>query len=169
MKRSTFLAGLASTILTACSSRAPSKFRRYSGPEVTRIVLYKRRRRLFLMHNGDVLKSYRIRLGFTARGHKQYEGDGRTPEGNYLIDRKNPNSSFHLSVGISYPNQRDRANARAIGRSPGGDIFIHGAPRRGSSADPSADWTAGCIAVTDREIEEIYAMVQLNTPITIHP
>ncbi len=167
MKRSTFLLGLGAALLSACGGG--SKFRRYNGPEVTRILLYKGRRRLYLMHHGEVLESYRIRLGFAPLGHKRVEGDGRTPEGEYLIDRKNPNSSFHLSVGISYPNRNDVAAARALGRSPGGDIFIHGAPRPGSRANGDEDWTAGCIAVTNREIEEIFAMVNLGTPITIYP
>lgn len=169
MKRSTFLAGLlASSFLTACSGR-DTKFRGYNGPQVTRIVLYKGRRKLRLLHNNDVLRSYRVRLGFAPVGHKQVEGDGRTPEGHYQIDRKNPNSRFHLSVGISYPNRADRSAAAALGASAGGDIFIHGAPRRGSTADGSTDWTWGCIAVSNREIEEIYSMVNVGTPITIYP
>jgi len=148
--------------LTACSS----KFRQYDGPPVTSVVVYKGRRRLYLLHEAQVLRAFDFELGFAPEGHKQVEGDGRTPEGAYLIDRKNPNSSFHLSVGISYPNADDRAKARALGQPPGGDIFIHGTPmpNRGD-----ADWTAGCIAVTNREIEDIYAMVEVGTPILIYP
>jgi murein L,D-transpeptidase YafK len=95
------------------------------------------------------------------------EGDGRTPEGQYLIDRRNPSSEFHLSIGISYPNNVDREIAKTLGKSPGGDIFIHGKPRKYRRASP--DWTAGCIAVTNRQMEKIYAMVQDGTPITIQP
>jgi len=148
--------------LSACSS----KFRSYDGPPVTRLVVYKTRRRLYLLHEAQVLRAFDFELGFAPEGHKQVEGDGRTPEGAYLIDRKNPNSSFHLSVGISYPNAADRAKALALGQSPGGDIFIHGTPglNRGDE-----DWTAGCIAVTNREIEDIYAMVEVGTPIMIYP
>jgi murein L,D-transpeptidase YafK len=148
--------------LSACSS----KFRSYDGPPVTRLVVYKTRRRLYLLHEAQVLRAFDFELGFAPEGHKQVEGDGRTPEGAYLIDRKNPNSSFHLSVGISYPNAVDRAKALALGQSPGGDIFIHGTPglNRGD-----VDWTAGCIAVTNREIEDIYAMVEVGTPIMIYP
>jgi hypothetical protein len=105
--------------------------------------------------------------GFAPEGHKQFEGDGKTPEGEYIIDRRNPNSRFHLSIGISYPNAADRAFARSQGKSPGGDIFIHGRGKYpGSNRD---DWTWGCIAVTDREMEDIYAMVRNGTPITIKP
>ncbi|WP_137701013.1 L,D-transpeptidase family protein [Marimonas lutisalis] len=144
-----------------------SKFQTYNGPEVTQVLVYKDARVMQLMHHDAVLKSYNIGLGFAPRGHKQIEGDGRTPEGTYLIDRRNPNSEFHLSVGINYPNREDQARASSMGKSPGGDIFIHGRPwkyRKGGQ-----DWTAGCIAVTNREIEEIYAMVRDGTPITINP
>lgn len=144
-----------------------SKFQTYNGPEVTRVVVDKGDRVMHLMHNDEVLKSYRVGLGFAPNGHKAVEGDGRTPEGEYRIDRRNPNSEFHLSIGISYPNDQDRAKALAAGRKPGGDIFIHGRPwkyRKGGQ-----DWTAGCIAVTNREIEQIYAMVRDGTPILITP
>jgi murein L,D-transpeptidase YafK len=112
-----------------------------------------------------VLKSYNVHLGFSPRGHKSIEGDGRTPEGQYIINRRNPNSEFHLSIGISYPNVDDIARARALGKSPGGDIFIHGRPKK--YRDGKRDWTAGCIAVTDRQMEEIYSMVKNGTPILI--
>jgi murein L,D-transpeptidase YafK len=144
-----------------------SKFQTYNGPEVTRVMINKGDRQMHLLHHDQVLKSYAVGLGFAPGGHKAFEGDGRTPEGEYRIDRRNPNSEFHLSIGISYPNNQDRAKARAAGKPPGGDIFIHGRPwkyRKGGR-----DWTAGCIAVTNREIEEIYAMVRNGTPITINP
>lgn len=149
------------TALSACGS----KFRTYTGPEVTRIQVFKDDRRMYLLHHREVLEDYKIHLGFTARGHKQFRGDGKTPEGAYLIDRRNPNSSFHLSLGISYPNRRDREFAESFGRDPGGDIFIHGARNPENRKGP--DWTAGCIAVRDRQMEEIYAMVRLGTPIDI--
>ena len=149
--------------LAACSS----KFRSYNGPEVTRIVIYKAERRMMLLHADDVLTEHKIDLGFAPNGAKQFEGDGRTPEGRYFIDRRNPDSSFHLSIGISYPNAEDIAAARAAGKPPGGDIFIHGQAkplqRRGT------DWTAGCISVSNREIEKIYAMVKNGTVIEIYP
>ena len=144
-----------------------SKFRTYNGPEVTRVIVNKGDRAMYLLNEEKVLKSYRVGLGFAPAGHKAFEGDGRTPEGEYMIDRRNPNSEFHLSIGISYPNQQDRAKALAENKSPGGDIFIHGRPWKNRKG--GRDWTAGCIAVTNREIEEIYAMVRDGTPITINP
>jgi murein L,D-transpeptidase YafK len=150
--------------LSGCS--APSKFLRYEGPEVTRLLVFKDSRRMYLMHHAEPLRTFKVDLGFTPKGHKLIEGDGRTPEGDYQIDRRNPNSAFHLSLGISYPNEADRARAAALGQKPGGDIFIHGGPRR---IDPNGpDWTAGCIAVTNEEMEEIYAMVGVGTPISLH-
>lgn len=149
-------------LLAACSSR----FRRYNGPEVTKIIVFKSARYMHLMHGTEVLKSYRIDLGFAPEGHKQVEGDGRTPEGLYHIDRRNPDSEFHLSLGISYPNEHDVKRATKLGRSPGGDIFIHG--RGNPTRFLVRDWTWGCIAVTNDEIEEIYSMVRTGTPIAIY-
>ncbi len=156
------------TIALAVSGCA-TKFKTYNGPEVTQILVKKSERRMYLLHHGKVLKSYRVRLGFNPKGHKVYEGDGRTPEGLYMIDRRNPNSNFHLSLGLSYPNAKDRATARALGKSPGGDIFIHGGPPKGSTHNGNTDWTWGCIAVTDRQMETIYSMVKKNTPILVRP
>lgn len=154
--------GLVAAALSACGSR----FRRYDGPEVTRIAVFKKNRRMFLMHNKSALKSYYIDLGFAPEGDKKISGDGKTPEGHYYIDRRNPDSRFHLSLGISYPNKKDLAEAKALGKSPGGDIFIHGRGNVLTRLRP--DWTWGCIAVTNDEIEEIYAMVRDGTPISIY-
>jgi len=161
--RRTFLGAGVSFALAGCAS----KFKSYDGPEVTRIVVLKDRRKLYLMHNHQVLKHYRIALGYAPVGDKQYEGDGRTPEGRYYIDRRNPNSGYHLSLGISYPNAKDVADAAAMGRRPGGDIFIHGRARKNRGKGP--DWTAGCISVKDGEMEDIYAMVRTGTVIDIFP
>lgn len=152
------------SLLAACADT--SRFLSYDGPAVTGILVYKSQRRMHLLHNDTVLASYRFELGFAPDGHKQVEGDGRTPEGQYWIDRRNPDSRFHLSLGISYPNAQDRARARNMGASPGGDIFIHGTPAP-FMGEP--DWTVGCIAVTNSEIEIIYAMVEVGTPIWIEP
>lgn len=146
--------------VAACSS----KFRTYNGPEVTSVQVHKADRKMYLLHNGEVLKSYKIALGFAPEGAKQFEGDGKTPEGTYYISHRNPKSRYHLSLGVSYPNDADRAFAAAAGKSPGGDIMVHGGPPRKTS---KTDWTAGCIAVTDRQIEEIYSMVKPGTPIHI--
>jgi len=153
-------------LLSACGYRPP-RFLEYDGPEVTDVRIYKDARRMELWHNDQMLEDYRIGLGGDPFGHKQQQGDSRTPEGRYIIDRRNPNSAFHLSLGISYPNTDDIARAEAAGVDPGGDIFIHGVGdrfrRRG------ADWTEGCIAVSNREIEQIYAMVRNGTPVVIYP
>ena len=155
---------LMAVVIAGCTD---SKFRHYDGPEVTRIIVEKGARRMHLMHHDTVLQTYRIGLGFSPVGDKKVQGDGKTPEGDYYIDRRNPNSQFHLSLGISYPNAQDVAEAAALGKSPGGDIFIHGRPRE--YRDGGRDWTWGCIAVTDRQMEDIYAMVRTGTPITIRP
>ena len=157
--------------LAACGApQQPSKFRRYDGPPITRIQVNKGQRRMHLLSGSNVVRSYDISLGFQPVGHKQFEGDGKTPEGVYFIDRFNPRSRYHLSAGISYPNERDRAFAAAHGRDPGGDIFIHGRGPEGNNLFPrQRDWTAGCIAVSDAEMEEIYAAIQIHTPIIILP
>lgn len=167
MKRRTFLwTGIAALGASGCSRR---KFKRYRGPEVTQIVVNKGTRDMYLYHYNRLLKEYQVELGFTAEGHKQFEGDGKTPEGDYVIDRRNPNSSFHLSLGVSYPNEEDRAFASAMGKEPGGDIFIHGQPNWATRrVDMGPDWTAGCIAVENREMELVYAMVRTGTPIRIN-
>lgn len=150
--------------LAGCANRSQV----YDGPEVTRVRLYKSQRLLMLDGPTKPLRTYEAGLGFAPTGHKQFEGDGKTPEGSYTIDRRNPNSMFHLSIGISYPNTADKAFAAARGQSPGSDIFIHGGPRPGIDPMDKQDWTAGCIAVTDREIEEIYMLVRDGTPIDIY-
>jgi murein L,D-transpeptidase YafK len=155
-------AALAATSLAGCAS----KFRSYDGPPVTGIVVNKGPRRMHLLSGQSVLRSFDIELGGNPNGPKRMEGDGRTPEGPYFIDRRNPNSDFHLSLGISYPNEQDVALAQAMGVQPGGNIFIHGTPRE---MRRNPDWTAGCIAVRNREMEDIYDMVGEGTPIYIYP
>ena len=162
LSRRFVILGAIGTFLSACAS----KFRTYNGPEVTRVQVFKDARVMQLLHNNTQLAAYRFELGFAPKGHKNFEGDGRTPEGAYLVDRRNPNSRYHLSIGISYPNADDIAYAEAMGKRPGGDIFIHGTPSNYLGQD---DWTWGCIAVTNDEIEQIYAMVKDGTPIYIYP
>ena len=161
-------AALAASSLAGCSTSTPptTKFRSYSGPPVTGLVVNKGTRRLYLLNGNKALRAFDIQLGNNPLGHKRLEGDGRTPEGAYMIDRRNPNSQYYLSVGISYPNVQDLAYAQAMGASPGGDIFIHGTPKEKLR---TKDWTAGCIAVTNDEVAEIYAMVRDGTPIYINP
>jgi len=154
----------AAMFFASCST---SKFKTYDGPEVTQIYVNKTDRKMYLLHHDKILKKYNIDLGFAPGGHKQFEGDGKTPEGDYFIDRRNPNSSFHLSLGISYPNAQDVAFARSQGKSPGGDIFIHGRAKKFWFKNP--DWTVGCISVKNHEMEEIFAMVKNGTRIRINP
>jgi murein L,D-transpeptidase YafK len=132
----------------------------------------KSERRLLLLRDKETLKAYTIVLGRETHGHKMREGDGRTPEGNYRLDWRNPNSRFHLSLHISYPDDADRARAAGAGVPPGGDIMIHGL-RNGlgwiGKLHRFVDWTDGCIALTNREIEEIWRAVDDGTPIEIRP
>jgi len=138
----------------------------------TRIVVFKSARRMDLYGKTQLLKSYRVSLGRTPVGDKHFEGDNKTPQGQYVIFDKNPHSVCYKNLGISYPNEADRQTAQALGRPVGGDIKIHGLPNgRGffGKFHRLGDWTNGCIAVTDAEIDELYAAVAVGTPITINP
>jgi lipoprotein-anchoring transpeptidase ErfK/SrfK len=141
------------------------------GP-VDRILIEKSARRLMLISQGEVLKAYKIALGGNPIGPKERQGDNKTPEGTYVIDARNRDSRFHLSLHISYPNERDRNRAKELGVSPGGDIMIHGV-KNGSSwvgdAHAEVDWTKGCIAVTNEEIEEIAKLAPNGTIVEIRP
>lgn len=149
--------------------RVPPQTVPLSGP-VDHIVIRKSARSMTAFRDGQPLKTYRIALGFAPGGDKRRQGDGRTPEGRFTIDRVNPGSAFHLSLGLDYPRPQDRARAAAAGVDPGGDIFIHGRGPQGNNLFPrQRDWTAGCIAVTDEEIQEIYAMLMPGTPVVIYP
>lgn len=139
---------------------------------VERIVVNKARRELLLFRGGQIIRTYTVSLGRAPVGAKQRQGDGKTPEGSYSISGRNPRSSFHLSLRVSYPSRADRERARREGVDPGGDIMIHGIPNGQAPGDvnhPRSDWTEGCIAVTDPEIEEIWRLVPNGTPIQINP
>ncbi|MGB7267942.1 MAG: L,D-transpeptidase family protein [Albidovulum sp.] len=164
MKFFNILALIAALMITASCG---AKLQRYDGPEVTAVVIHKAERRMYLLHGNEVLTDYKIGLGGNPVGAKQFEGDMKTPEGAYRISHHNPKSAYHLSLGISYPNDADRAHAKALGKEPGGDIFIHG--RDGKNKGRGKDWTAGCIAVKDHEIEEIYSMLRVGTPVFLKP
>ena len=135
------------------------------------VEVFKAERRLELRRDGGVLKSYRVALGFAPERHKEREGDGRTPEGTYTIDARNPKSAFHLSLRVSYPDDKDKARAAALGVPPGGDIYIHGRPNGPGKwfVGPGKDWTTGCVAVTDAEIREIWSLVPTGARAVIHP
>jgi len=137
-----------------------------------KILIEKKERRLTLISKGRVLKTYKIALGGNPNGPKERQGDNKTPEGTYVIDARNKDSGYHLSLHISYPNEKDKKRAKELGVSPGGDIMIHGIKNGfswvgGSHAE--VDWTKGCIAVTDEEIEEIDKLALTGTIVEIMP
>ena len=137
-----------------------------------RVVVLKSERRLMLMRGDRVLRAYRIALGRYAIGHKIEAGDNRTPEGEYILDRRVKDSKFYRALHISYPNWYDRTQAEFLGVPPGGAIMIHGQPNdlpKDYVGHPKIDWTTGCIAVTNREMDEIWAMVANGTEIKIYP
>lgn len=139
---------------------------------VDSIVISKSRHTLSLMSGKTVLKTYRVALGRGSAGAKQVAGDNRTPEGKYVIDEKKGSSSFHKALHLSYPNADDRARAAILGKSPGGDIEIHGLPATFAwvgTTQHVLDWTAGCIALSNDEIDEVWKMVSVGTPVEIAP
>ena len=143
-------------------------------PAVTRILIKKSERRLYLLDQEDrVLRSYAVMLGPNPVGHKMESGDGRTPEGRYIIDARNENSAYQRSLRISYPNDTDKKRAQKAGVSPGGDIFIHGKPNGKSwmwwKYKEGRDWTQGCIAVSNDDMQEIWTLVSDGTEIMIAP
>jgi len=140
--------------------------------QIDNIVVYKSTRQLLAYSNGQFLKSYNVSLGRQPIGAKEFEGDKKTPEGVYFINDKNPNSGYHKSLGISYPNKDDIENAKRLGKSAGGDIKIHGIRNKVGfigKLHRCFNWTLGCIAVTDEEIDELFRAVKIGTRIEIKP
>ena len=140
--------------------------------KVDRVVIDKSERTLTLMRGEQSVRRYAVALGAAPKGAKRFEGDRRTPEGVYHVDYRNANSNFHLALRISYPNEADRMRAMEEGLDPGGQIMIHGLKNgQGWLAERhrGGDWTDGCIAVTNAEIEEIWSLVDLGTPVEIRP
>ena len=136
------------------------------------VVLTKSRRELVLYYHGDPVRIYYVALGRSPVGDKERIGDNRTPEGLFFIQGRNPNSRYHLSLRISYPDATHRARAARHGVEPGGDIMIHGLPAEQAAfgaAHRDYDWTNGCIAVTNKEIEELWRVIRDGTPIQIKP
>lgn len=167
MKRRVFIgqsvsALSAAWLFSSCGASKPT-------PHVDYIRVKKSERVMDLYASGEHVKRYDIALGFAPTGHKQFEGDGKTPEGRYYIYGKNPNSQFYRSLGISYPRPQDYQFAKQFNRSPGGEIFIHGEPNTAQERARGRDWTAGCIAVSDQEIQEIYDSVKIRAIIDILP
>jgi murein L,D-transpeptidase YafK len=163
-----FLA-VSSLLFVACRANGADP---QPAKQADRIVIEKSKRTMTLMSGGKVLKTYKVALGGQPVGAKQRIGDHKTPEGLYVVDQKKPNSVFHRALHISYPNARDRENARKLGASPGGDIEIHGLGTKYGwvgAAHRQMDWTDGCIAVTNEEIDEIWPRVAVGTPVEIKP
>lgn len=166
------LAGLIG--LHGCTTAPPPTTTKVTGP-VDKVVVKKSQRQLELLSGGQVVRQYRVALGGSPVGHKYREGDQRTPEGSYKLNWRNPNSNFYKSIHISYPSEKDRAVSRQLGYSnPGGMIMIHGLPNYIQSESmrqqyASRDWTQGCIAVQNDEMDEIWSLVKDGTPIQIMP
>ena len=138
--------------------------------QVDYLIVDKSERLMVAYAGGQPVKAWRgLQFGDAPQGHKQFEGDERTPEGRYVIEGRNPGSAYHLSLKVSYPNAADRAFALAQGRSPGGDIFIHGQPNSLPFGRVPGDWTDGCIALSNDEIAELWRIVPDGTVIEIRP
>jgi murein L,D-transpeptidase YafK len=136
------------------------------------VIVMKSQRTLTLLSHGKVLRSYKVALGGSPVGAKEQQGDHKTPEGHYILDRRNAQSRFYKSIHVSYPNEQDKQKASQRGVSAGGDIMIHGLPNGFgwlSDTHRALDWTDGCVAVTNREMDEIWGMVPDGTPIEIRP
>lgn len=166
---------VAASLMTAAgapAARADEQTAALPPTHLDRIVVLKSQRQMVLMRGDHVVKVYRVALGRYPAGHKTEAGDSRTPEGTYQINRRLSDSNFYRAIQISYPNDRDVAQARARGVNPGGQIMIHGLPNEWTAdqvGHPRLDWTQGCIAVTNREMDEIWRMVQLGTTVEIYP
>jgi murein L,D-transpeptidase YafK len=153
-------------LILALLSHAPAA----DSPQADRILIVKSTRTMTLFHGGKALKTYRVALGSVPVGPKRVQGDHKTPEGSYVITSRNEHSQFHLALRISYPSAADRERARRLGASPGGDIMIHGLPNGfADSQYTRTDWTDGCIAVTNAEIEEIWRLVPDGARVEIRP
>ncbi len=137
------------------------------------VIVYKAKRIMQLLRNGHVIREYRVALGKNPKGHKIHMGDSRTPEGNYTLAWRNPYSKYHLSINVSYPDPVDQEVANSLGLNAGDAIMIHGLPngvkKPKEIGHPYKDWTDGCIAVNNQEMQEIWALVDDGTPISIWP
>ncbi|MFO1154498.1 MAG: L,D-transpeptidase family protein [Rhodospirillales bacterium] len=141
-----------------------------TSEKADKVLVVKSERQLYLLQESQVLRSYRIALGSNPVGHKVFQGDGRTPEGLYTLDWRNIGSRFYRAIHISYPNEEDIDRAARFGGQPGGLIMIHGQPLDGfAGANPYYDWTEGCIALSNREMDEVWMAVDDGTPIEILP
>lgn len=169
MRRYVLPAALVITTVVAVCARVPAS---ETTPKPDKVVVLKSRRLLVLMKGDEKIKEYTVALGSDPVGPKVREGDHKTPEGLYVLDRRNPKSRFYKSIHISYPSPQDRERASKLGVAPGGDVMIHGLPNGFGwlgHVHRRRDWTDGCVAVTDDEMDEIWGMVADGTPIEIKP
>jgi murein L,D-transpeptidase YafK len=144
----------------------------FATPQADYVLVIKSEKRLYLMQKGEVFASFRVAFGKNPKGHKAQQGDERTPEGRYVLDHKNPYSAFYKSIHISYPDAEDRKRARKQGVDPGGDIMIHGQKNgyeRWETLTQLVNWTNGCIALKNREMDFVWEAVKVGTPIEIRP
>lgn len=165
------LALLASCLFFTTSFQAGASTAR-SATKADLVIVDKSQSKLTLLKQGKPLRSYRIALGDRPKGHKLTEGDQRTPQGRYVLDYKKTNSTYYKAIHISYPNEEDRLRAEALGIDPGGQIMIHGENPNSNLSPQEAqefNWTDGCIAITNREMDEIWHMIDEGTPIEIRP
>lgn len=162
-------------LLAACQAnaqegRSPPPIPTKANAQGDFVFVDKSERLLFVFKDGkEVGRFTDIRFGDVPEGHKQFEGDEKTPEGNYIIDSRNPGSRYHLSLHINYPNKTDQRFAASKGKPPGGDIFIHGQPNGYEGPTIPNDWTDGCIALSNAEIRKLWTMIPNGTPIRIQP
>lgn len=166
------LAGASVGLDGSAGDRAPEQPVSAALPVADQVVVHKGERRLYLMRDGQVLRSYHVALGLRPQGSKERSGDFRTPEGSYRLTRRNPHSDYFLSIQVSYPNAEDLQRARARHWQAGGLIMIHGLPnelRHPVDYYESTDWTDGCIALTDADMMEFWLLTQDNVPIDIEP
>jgi murein L,D-transpeptidase YafK len=155
-----------------CGTIAQARAAAPVDDQADHILIIKSKRSMILMRGNKVLKTYSVALGTVPIGAKEKQGDHKTPEGNYVIDAKNSYSRFHLALHISYPKEEDKKRARKMRVNPGGDIMIHGLESRFAflgALHRQTDWTDGCIAVTNPEIEEIWKLVPIGTTVEIRP
>lgn len=151
---------------------AAGSLRPASNVQVDQVLVQKKEHTLTLLSHGKAIQTYKVALGGSPIGAKERQGDHKTPEGHYILDRRNPHSQYYKSIHILYPNEQDRKKAKARGMSPGGDIMIHGLTNgygRVGAMHRLHDWTDGCIAVTNEEMDEIWRVVRDGTPIEIRP
>jgi len=141
-------------------------------PLADEVIIDKSDRELYLLNDGEIIRTFKIALSIRPDGDKKKEGDFKTPEGRYMLDMRNPNSDYFLSIHVSYPSAEDRQEAKRSGVSPGGAIMIHGQPNEPSRSETyykTQDWTNGCIAVSNSDMIDIWLMTGNNTPIEIRP